>query len=47
MYTMKDVDYCGPLAPPGRILASLKAGNNSISVEGAPLTLLIENRKKL
>lgn len=40
-------DYCGPIAPSGRILSPLKAGNNSISAEGAPLTTLIENRKKL
>ena len=30
-------DYCGPIAPSGRILAPPNADRNSMRAEGAPL----------
>lgn len=31
------IDYCGPIAPSGRILAPPNADRNSMRAEGAPL----------
>lgn len=38
-------DYCGTIAPSGRILAPLKAGKKTISAEAAPLIFIKGNRK--
>lgn len=38
-------DYCGTIAPSGRILAPLKAEKKPISAEAAPLIFIKGNRK--
>jgi len=38
-------DYCGTIAPSGRILAPLKAEKKPVSAEAAPLIFIKGNRK--